>query len=246
MNGYSVYCHTDPNGKKYFGISKNCLKRWNYGKGYIKNERFHEAITKYGWDGFTHEILKDGLTLDEANKMEKDLIDEHSTTDPLFGYNLRGGGSGHGFVTEETRRKQSEKRRGNTNCVGRVLSDETKNKISESLKEYYKTHQNAQLGKHLSTEHIAELKSRVFSDETRRKMSKNHHKVYGASNPCARGVRQLDLDGNKICDYEYASLAARTLGIDLSSLIKCCRGKNKTCGGYRWEYLTNLELQEVV
>lgn len=66
MNDYSVYCHTSPSGKKYVGISKNPVKRWNSGRGYSKNYRFARAINKYGWDSFRHEILADGLSAEEA------------------------------------------------------------------------------------------------------------------------------------------------------------------------------------
>ena len=31
--------------------------------------------------------------------------------------------------------------------------------------------------------------------------------------------------------------AARQLGIDNSNIIKCCKGKYKTCGGYTWRYI---------
>ena len=236
MAEYSVYCHTDPYGKKYFGISQDCIRRWSKGKGYIKNKRFYDAITEYGWDCFSHDILKEGLTLDEANKLEKDLVEEYSTTDPLFGYNLRGGGSGSGIVSEETRRKQSEKQKGNKNSLGRKLSEETKKKISESLKAYYSVHPNHFYGKKHSTQTINKLRTRVVSEEARRKMRENHVRLYGKNNPSSRAVVQLDLDGNVIQEYECATFAAMSLKCDLSSIIKCCRGKQKTCSGFKWEY----------
>ena len=34
----------------------------------------------------------------------------------------------------------------------------------------------------------------------------------------------------------YAKKAAKRLNVDLSSIIKCCRGKAKTCGGFVWKY----------
>ena len=35
--------------------------------------------------------------------------------------------------------------------------------------------------------------------------------------------------------YESAHEVERKLGLSNSSISKCCRGKNKTCGGYHWE-----------
>ena len=74
MTGYSVYCHTTPSGRKYVGISCAPEKRWNHGKGYEKNYLFDRAIKKYGWDKIKHEILCEGLSLDEAKATEKELI----------------------------------------------------------------------------------------------------------------------------------------------------------------------------
>ena len=75
---YCVYKHTNKiNGKVYIG--KTCAnppeKRWrNDGSGYIKSPLFWKAIQKYGWDGFTHEIISTGLTKKRAEEMEIELI----------------------------------------------------------------------------------------------------------------------------------------------------------------------------
>ena len=62
MDGDTLWCvykHTNKtNGKVYIG--KTCRKpeyRWNEGKGYIYQRHFWNAINKYGWDNFEHEIL---------------------------------------------------------------------------------------------------------------------------------------------------------------------------------------------
>lgn len=39
--------------------------------------------------------------------------------------------------------------------------------------------------------------------------------------------------------YFGAAEAGRQLGIDQSHITKCCRGKQKTAGGYHWQYLNN-------
>ena len=36
--------------------------------------------------------------------------------------------------------------------------------------------------------------------------------------------------------FDGASAAARELGLDNSHIIKCCKGKQKTCGGYHFIY----------
>ena len=69
---FIVYKHTSPNGKVYVGIT--CHKpsvRWKKdGKGYKNNVHFWGAIQMYGWDNFTHEILYEGLSEQEACQKE--------------------------------------------------------------------------------------------------------------------------------------------------------------------------------
>lgn len=235
MNNYCVYCHTSPSGKKYVGISCNPEKRWNKGCGYIKNYRFYRAIQKYGWDSFEHTILASGLTEDAAVQMEMDLIEQWDLTNFSNGYNLRKGGY-NASLSCSSRALMSAKRIGNRNCVGRILSPETKARISESLSSFYSTNPNPFKGKHHSPETISALKMRPISASTKEKMRKNHANVSGAKNPSAKAVRQCTLDGSIVAEYDYAKLAADKLGLDLSSIIKCCRGKLKSCGGFRWEY----------
>lgn len=106
---WCVYTHTNNiNGKKYVGITCNKPeRRWRNGKGYIL-QQFYNAIQKYGWDNFTHEILFNNLTEKEANKKEIYLIEKLNTKSPN-GYNMSSGGdSTCGFkMSEETKQKLS-------------------------------------------------------------------------------------------------------------------------------------------
>lgn len=231
---YSVYCHTTPSGKKYIGISKNPEKRWNNGKGYIKNIFFSRAIEKYGWANIDHTILFSGLSCEEAKELEAKLIDEYKTTEREFGYNIRGGGDG--ALSEESRKLMSISRMGNQNSLGNVLSNETRKLISESLKKYYETHIGTMSGKHHSAESIMKMKGRTASEETRKLLREHHRDVSGKNNPSCRAIVQFDTNGKIIREYDYASMAAKEHNLDLSSIIRCCKGKQKTCGGYVWKY----------
>lgn len=235
MNNYCVYCHTTPSGRKYVGISCDPLKRWNSGKGYSLNYIFYRAIKKYGWNNIKHEILFENLSEEEAKRKEIELINEWHLIDRKYGYNLQTGGGGP--FSESTKARMSLARIGNLNCRGRKLSDSTKTKISNSLKDYYSTHTPTFLGKKHKSSTIQMLKQRTFSEETRLKMRKSHHDVSGANNPSAKSVRKIALDGTCLQEYAYAKLAAIENGLDLSAIIKCCRGKVKSCGGFRWEYI---------
>lgn len=85
---WTVYAHIAPNGKMYVGItSDNPEHRWNHGNGYKSNRHFTNAIRKYGWDNFQHEIIASGLTAQEAGHMEQLLIAQLDLTDDKKGYN---------------------------------------------------------------------------------------------------------------------------------------------------------------
>ena len=92
-NNYTVYMHESPSGKRYVGITKTSLKkRWGSGHGYKNNPYFWRAIQKYGWKNIKHKIIAEGLSKEDACKMEIDLISKLNLTDAEFGYNIRQGG----------------------------------------------------------------------------------------------------------------------------------------------------------
>ena len=130
--------HRSPSNKVYIGISCAPVKRWNNGKGYKYNPYFWRCIQKYGWENIEHIILYEGLSLDEAKKKEVELVCQYRSNDRLYGYNISGGGDG--LVSEESRIKMSKSRKGNNYCVGRILKQDTKKRISDSLREYYSSH----------------------------------------------------------------------------------------------------------
>lgn len=92
---WCVYIHTNIlNHKRYIGQTcQKPEKRWKNGNGYKKNVHFYNAIQKYGWDNFEHEIVKDDLTHQEADELEKMLIKTLRTTNKDYGYNISTGGS---------------------------------------------------------------------------------------------------------------------------------------------------------
>lgn len=91
---YAVYVHINKiNGKIYVGITcRNPKKRWSNGNGYKCKSKFWNAIQKYGWDNFEHEIFATNLTKEEACNMERLLIQNLQTTDDRYGYNMDEGG----------------------------------------------------------------------------------------------------------------------------------------------------------
>lgn len=136
-NNFYVYKHTNKvNNKVYIGITSKSdpTTRWGTdGKGYGKSTRFATAIKKYGWDNFSHEILFEGLTKDEAVAKEQELIALYKSNDRKYGYNSTSGGEFF-TLTDEVKQKMSKSMMGNTNAKGIVFTEERRNHISESLK----------------------------------------------------------------------------------------------------------------
>lgn len=106
---YKLYKHTSPSNKVYIGITKQePCKRWGGGCGYKGNTYFWRAIQKYGWNNFEHELICDGLTKEEAERLEIAYISKYDSTNRDKGYNKSPGGHILPEISDETRRKMSE------------------------------------------------------------------------------------------------------------------------------------------
>lgn len=138
-NNYTVYMHISPSNKRYIGITcQEVKKRWLNGNGYGNNDYFTKAIKKYGWNNFQHIIIVKGLTKEEAEWLEVELIRELDTTNRDKGYNITEGGKGAKgrIVKKETREKISK---ANSNP-----SEETREKMRKNhFDTSYNKHSNA-------------------------------------------------------------------------------------------------------
>lgn len=246
---WCVYCHTNNiNGKKYFGItSRDPEKRWGKNGSEYRVEShpvFGRAIKKYGWDNFTHEILFNNLSKEQACEKESELIALYKTnctryTNPAYGYNMSDGGESgsSGYVWSDEAKKRLSKI-----LTGRVVSEETRQKLKE-----------IHIGVPLSSFH-------------RQRLSEAH-----MGNPSARkGVRlgedvkskisksKLDrYDGNPVYCIELSQIfysakdASKQTNIDSSGIIKCCRGKQSYAGKnvlaqqyFHWLYVRDCVKQD--
>ncbi len=215
---YRVYVHTNLiNGKRYVGItSQKPQKRWDWGGGYRKNIHFFRSIRKYGWNNFSHEIIQDNLTKDEACAMEIKLIAEYKTTDPQYGYNVAEGGGGvAGYHhTEETKRLLSEKLSGanNPNFGGATISERQRELSIQR-----------NLGKKLSEEHKKKIGDALrgrkhHTEERKRQMSEIYRK------------KVMRDDG---VVFESFSDAALSVGVGPSAISNSIKRKGKS-GGHTW------------
>lgn len=131
-NNYCVYKHTSPSNKIYIGItSMNPKQRWANGNGY-RTQMFYYAVQKYGWENFKHDILFEGLTKNEAEQKERELIAYYKSNQKDYGYNVDNGGSSFGSHSEATKQKFSQNMIGDTRNKGRVHTDEARKHMSEA------------------------------------------------------------------------------------------------------------------
>lgn len=257
-DSYSVYKHTSPNGKVYIGITSLTPKnRWHNGHGYNRCKIFYNAIQKYGWENFSHEVLYEGLSKEEAEEKEIELIAQYKSTDSEYGYNIAIGGRTNKGVkrSEEYKRHLSERRKGkplseetkrklSESLKGRVYSEETKRKMSEArkgitLSEETKrkigeaTH-NRIVSEETKQKHREARLGKHYSEETRAKISaKQHHKA----------VCQYTLDGELIQEFPSITDASRETGIRTGNICKICQGKTKNPRNFLWKYKTEVNME---
>jgi len=177
MKKFLVYEHVNKvNGKKYIGITcKNVKTRWGKdGSGYKYSTYFYNAIKKYGWENFEHNIIKTELSEAEAKGLEIDLIAKYKTTNSNFGYNLTFGGQGN-IPTDKVRQKMSKAQRRvwddpkYRNKMAEIRkeigsTDEFKKKISKASKEAWKDQASR-------AKRIKKLKQNGLTKEFKEKMS---------------------------------------------------------------------------
>ena len=136
MKSYYVYRHMNKiNGKSYIGMTcQQPERRWQKnGQGYnAKTQtKFFNAIQKYGWENFEHEILFSNLTFEEAVLKEKELIDYYDSFSNGYNSSLGGVGNLGHIVTENARQQMSVAHAGQVPwSKGKKLSSEHRRKLS--------------------------------------------------------------------------------------------------------------------
>ena len=229
---YTVYCHTNKlNGKRYVGITKKKPeRRWNNGEGYKESPRFYNAIKKYGWHNFLHEILYTGLTLDEAKQKEIDLIAEWNLTNDECGYNISQGGDMCNYERTQVHRdnlSKCMKSRWNT------MSEEERRIRRDRLYYYSRPERNPFLGKQhseetrqlISNKAKERFKDKDFAEKQRRLRDKQ-----------CKSIAQYDLSGTLIAIFPSLHELENQTGFLRPAITKCCKGEYKQSYGYIWRY----------
>jgi len=202
---------------------------------------FHKAMAKYGIENFKFTVLEEveqtsfeGMR-ERLYALEQKYISEYHSNNKNIGYNLTYGGDGiTGYrMTPEQRKKIGDAHRGkelsdehkarikafmnsdkNPN-IGRVHSEEAKEKMSKAKKGKYVGAQNPMYGK--SRPDLAE----------RNKAS-------------AIKIGQYDLKtGELLRVWGSSREIQKETGYNRSCIVTCCTHKAKQSHGYRWEYYSD-------
>lgn len=242
-NVWCVYKHTSPSGKVYIGIAKDVKHRWrNNGAGYKGSTRMHNAILKYGWDNFKHEILFSGLSQRDACQKEIELIQHYQSTDIRYGYNLQSGGQS--FVSnEESCKKISDA------LMGHAVSEQTRAKLRQTksqpiicieTKTVYESCDKAAEALGLCSTSIGKVTNgrqetcgglhfAKVVDFTQGRLP-----VFEAKPVQYRKV--LCVSTGQI--FENISDASKSTGISRRAISYVCNGKHRTSGGLMWKFIT--------
>lgn len=94
-----------------------------------------------------------------------------------------------------------------------------------------------QMNNQLTRKHLSEShKGKLVSDGTRRKMSNAHKGKDVNRKDLSKWVIKLSKDNEILHFYPSISEAHRKSGVDLSSISRCCLGKQGKAGGYIWKF----------
>lgn len=250
-----VYKHTNKtNGKVYIGITSTSVEsRWRNGEGYYSQEYFYKAIKKYGWEGFTHEILFDNLTEEEARAKEIELIAQYKSnyrrySNPNYGYNATDGGEGlsgygkqvnqydlHGnFIKTWYSIKEASEatNQSHSNIVNCCLGKS--NRAGEYLWEYFE--------ENLPKQKIDSYWERTgFKDPLELEQEKL---VAQEKLRLSRIIIQYNKFGEEIGRWDSIKEAAEYLDLYESVICNALHGKKPCAGGYMWKYADEEKAKE--
>lgn len=198
-----IYCIENLiNNKKYIGQSVDLKDRLYGHKTKLKHNKYKNrhlqfSVNKYGLENFSFYIIEE-CSIECLDERERYYISLYKSDNEEFGYNVEPGGA-RGLKT---------------------MSEQTKNKISQSLK-----------GRVFTQEHRDKLgeasRKRGISKETREKMVQNHPDMSGPKNP--RAVVPIycpELDET----FWGAKEAADKYGFSKCHISSCANGKLKHTG----------------
>ena len=107
------------------------------------------------------------------------------------------------------------------------------NSVREEIPMNYQETAETPLMKEVQEEKPAEKTEEPITVEAEEKETRSVIKAA----PGSRRIGQYDDDMNLIAEYDSATLAAKAVGSNRTSIRDCANGKQKHAGGFVWRYL---------
>ncbi|MBP5310899.1 MAG: GIY-YIG nuclease family protein [Lachnospiraceae bacterium] len=123
------------NGKVYIGQSVDIAHRKSCHEYDLKNNRHGNLYLQHAYNKDPDVFKLEVICLckeEDLDELEKFYIDKYNSADHRYGYNIDSSPRGTGRKSEETKRKLSEAKKGNTVMCGMRLSEEWKKHLSEA------------------------------------------------------------------------------------------------------------------
>lgn len=241
------------NGHKYVGSTTvSFRRRWHNHKMLLRqnkhsNRYLQNAYNKYGESCVAYSILEIITNRDNVSAAEQRHADQIRPECNLRIITQSNLGYKHTPETILLMKQRLTGLKRSPESIENIKKAQTGKQISEVTKERIR---KAMVGRVFTTEHKSRLsaaeqghKNHMYgkraSQETRNKMVESQPK--GKDHALSRRVLQISCEsGEVIRQWNSMGDIRREIGIKHCMISDCCRGKQKTAGGYRWEYDVNL------
>ena len=256
---YSIKCKLEPY-KEYIGqtVQDDFQIRLNGHISDVNNGRrrhLYNAIRLHGWDQFTIEILhsfpREGNWEERLDDLEIQEIAQRGTLAPN-GYNNETGGNKNKVLHEDTKALMSSVRSGELHSMfGKHHGDEAKELLKEAnrkavqqwskdgtqLLRTFKSVEEAARESGACSEHIGKV-----CKGTRKTSGGFHWKFVNLGDQETKTVlrftkiQQWSFDlKTLIAEYDTIREASEKSGTDASHIGRCCKGKGRSAGGFKWK-----------
>ena len=256
---YSIKCKLEPY-KEYIGqtVQDDFQIRLNGHMADVNNGRhrhLYNAIRLYGWDQFMIEILysfpKEGNWKERLDELEIREIAQRGTLAP-GGYNNETGGNKNKELHEDTKALMSSVRSGERHAMfGKHHDEEARELIRlanlKSVQQWSKD--GTQLLRTFESVEEAARESGACSEHIG-KVCKGARKTAGGfqwkfvnrddvqtNTPLKfTKIQQWSFDGKTLME-EFGTIRAASVkvGAHASLVSKCCKGKARSAGGFKWK-----------
>jgi group I intron endonuclease len=211
-----IYKITSPSEKVYIGQSEDINDRWNAYKR-LKCEaqpRLYNSFMCYGVEAHTFEIIKE-CESHELNYYERHFQEFYYVIGE-YGLNckLTKTDDKSGVASEETKKKQSEKKK------GKKLSEDHKQKLSDSMK-----------GKNLGKTHSEETRKKI-SERTKESITEEVRKKLSENSKGKNSKKVINIETNDI--YNSVVEMCKILGFNHNTMRGKLSGHQKNNTPFRY------------